>query len=128
MGYYIYGELENSDSYYANHPGVEQTLIQASFEVDLSDNLRIQFGAMYHDYQGSQNAGWNRITQDLVDNGTYITGTAKPLDTNGDGKISHQEFDINGDGFVDALNPFAWWHFGTGGLIANSRQTINDQF
>ena len=48
MGYYIYGELENSDSYYVNHPGVEQTLIQASFEVDLSDNLRIQFGGMYH--------------------------------------------------------------------------------
>ena len=128
MGYYIYGELENSDSYYVNHPGVEQTLIQASFEVDLSDNLRIQFGAMYHDYQGSQNAGWNRITQDLVDNGTYITGTAKPLDTNGDGKISHQEFDINNDGFVDDLNPFAWWNFGTGGLTANSSQTINDQF
>ncbi len=128
MGYYLYGELENSDSYYVNSPGVEQSLIQASFDVDVSDTMRIQFGGMYHDYTGSQNAGWNRITQDLIDNGTYITGTAQPLDQDGDGLISHQEFDVDGDGMVDDLNPFAWWNFGTGGLTAGSDQTIDDQF
>ncbi|MBT3425322.1 MAG: TonB-dependent receptor plug domain-containing protein [Gammaproteobacteria bacterium] len=108
MGFYLYGELENSGSFYSNAPGVEQSLVQASFDMDLSDNVRIQFGGMYHDYKGAQNAGWNRLTQDLIDNGTYITGVPLPLDTNGDGKISHQEFDVTGDGFTD-LNPFAWW-------------------
>jgi iron complex outermembrane receptor protein len=79
---------------------------------------------MYHDYSGAQNAGWNRITQDLIDNGTYITGSPSPLDTDGDGKISHQEYDVNGDGFTD-LNPFAFWS-GDNGLPANSTLTFDD--
>jgi iron complex outermembrane receptor protein len=125
MGFYLYGELENSDSYYTNAPGVEQSLLQASFDLDLNDRVQLQFGGMYHDYSGAQNAGWNRITQELVDNGTYITGSPTPLDTNDDGKISHQEFDVTGDGFTD-LNPFAFWTFGTGGLTANSPLTYAD--
>ncbi len=91
-GYYIYGEFEDSDSFYVNSPGVEQSMVQASFDMDISDMIRIQFGGMYHDYAGSQNAGWNRITQDLIDTGTYVTGSPTPLDTDGDGKISHQEY------------------------------------
>jgi iron complex outermembrane receptor protein len=124
MGFYLYGELENSDSFYENAPGVEQSLIQASFDMDLSDKVQLQFGGMYHDYSGAQNAGWNRITQDLIDNGTYITGSPSPLDTDGDGKISHQEYDVNGDGFTD-LNPFAFWS-GDNGLPANSTLTFDD--
>ena len=124
MGFYLYGELENSDSFYENAPGVEQSLIQASFDMDLNDKVQLQFGGMYHDYSGAQNAGWNRITQDLIDNGTYITGSPSPLDTDGDGKISHQEYDVNGVGFTD-LNPFAFWS-GDNGLPANSTLTFDD--
>ena len=120
VGYYFYGELENSGSYYDNG-GTDQTLIQVSFETDISDKLTLQFGGMYHDYEGNQNAGWNRLTQELVDNGTYITGVAQPLDTNQNGTISHQEYDVNGDGFTD-LNPFlflpALGEPGSAGFIA----------
>ena len=100
MGYYLYGEVEDSDSFYDNTE-TEQTILQASFDVDLSDRLVMKFGGMYHDYDGNQVAGWNRLTQELVDNGTYITGTAQPLDTNGDGVISHQEY--NAVGFPDGV-------------------------
>ena len=124
MGFYLYGELENSDSFYENAPGVEQSLIQGSFDLDLNDKVQLQVGGMYHDYSGAQNAGWNRITQDLIDNGTYITGSPSPLDTDGDGKISHQEYDVDGDGFTD-LNPFAFWS-GDNGLPANSTLTFDD--
>jgi iron complex outermembrane receptor protein len=96
LGYYLYGEVEHSGSYYTNSPGVDQTLIQASFDMDLTDTVRIQFGGMWHDYDGSQNAGWNRLTQDLIDNGTYITGSPAPLDTDGDGFISHLEYFAGG--------------------------------
>ncbi|MYF28860.1 MAG: TonB-dependent receptor, partial [Gammaproteobacteria bacterium] len=50
--------------------------------------------------------GWNRLTQDLIDHGIYVTGAPLPLDVDGDGYISHQEFDVDGDGYTD-LNPFA---------------------
>lgn len=93
MGYYVYGEVENSGSYY-NDTATDQSIIQASFNMDLADDLRVEFGGMYHNYQGNQVAGWNRLTQDLVDSGTYITGTALPLDTDGDGSISHEEYGV----------------------------------
>lgn len=91
MGYYLYGEVENSDSYYDNTQ-TDQSILQASFNIDVTDNLRFEFGGMYHDFDGNQVAGWNRLTQELVDDGTYITGTALPLDTDGDGQISHEEY------------------------------------
>lgn len=90
MGYYLYGEFENSGSYYDN-TSTDQSIYQASFDVSVSDSVRLEFGGMYHDYQGNQVAGWNRLTQDLVDNGTYITGSPPSLDTNGDGLLSATE-------------------------------------
>ncbi|MEP1382648.1 MAG: TonB-dependent receptor [Paraglaciecola sp.] len=101
MGFYLYGEVENSGSYYDN-TDTDQTVLQASFNIDVTDNVLVEFGAMYHDYDGNQVARWNRLTQDLVDNGTYVTGTAKPLDTSGDGLISHDEYgavNIGGNSF-----------------------------
>ncbi|CAB9493507.1 TonB-dependent siderophore receptor [Alteromonas macleodii] len=103
LGYYIYAEQENSDSYYRNSE-TDQTVVQAAFDMDLTDNLSIEFGGMYHKYDGNQNAGWNRVTQDLIDNGTYITGNAKPLDADGDGSISHFEY-FAGNLFVDGIDP-----------------------
>lgn len=95
FGYSLYAEVENSGSYYRNM-STKQTILQAAFDTDLAPNLRLEFGGMYHDYKGQQNGGWNRLTQDLVDNGTYITGSAQPLDTSGDGKLSPDEFDAAG--------------------------------
>lgn len=105
FGYWLYAELEGSGSYYRNS-GIDQTLVQASFDMSPTATLDLQFGGMVHDYTGNQVAGWNRLTQDLIDHGTYVTGSPASLDADGDGHISHQEFDIDGDGFTD-LNPFA---------------------
>lgn len=92
LGYYIYAETENSGSYYDNS-AVDQNILQASFNMDLTDSTRIEFGGMYHEYSGNQVAGWNRLTQDLIDNGTYITGSPTSVDTDGDGYNSPDEFD-----------------------------------
>ena len=117
IGYYLYTEFENSGSYYRNS-GVRQTLLQASLHANAGERLNLEFGGMYHEYTGNQIAGWNRLTQELVDHGTYVTGRPLPLDTDGDGMISHQEFDIDGDGFTD-LNPFA------AGLVPGSRDALD---
>ena len=104
FGYTLFAELEDSGSYYANTTRT-QGIVQASFNVDF-DVVELQFGGMYHQHQGNEVAGWNRITQELIDDGTYVTGSPQALDVNGDGFVSHQEFDVDGDGFSD-LNPFA---------------------
>jgi iron complex outermembrane recepter protein len=90
MGYYLYGEFENSGGYYDN-TSTDQSIYQASFDLNVSDTARIEFGGMYQDFKGNQVAGWNRLTQELVDNGTYITGSPPSLDTNGDGLLSDTE-------------------------------------
>ena len=104
FGYWLYAEAEDSGSYY-DHGDISQTLVQASFDMDVR-SIGPQFGGMFHEFTGTENAGWNRLTQDLIDTGTYITGSPMPLDADGDGRISHQEFDVDGNGFTD-LNPFA---------------------
>lgn len=98
FGYSLYAEVEDSGSYYRNM-STKQTILQGSFDTDLSPNLRLEFGGMYQNYKGQQNGGWNRLTQALVDNGTYITGDAQPLDTNGDGKLAPSEFQAGGRSF-----------------------------
>jgi iron complex outermembrane receptor protein len=95
FGYSLYGEVENSGSYYRNM-STRNIVLQGAFDNQLTDNLRIEFGGQYQKYDGQQNGGWNRLTQALVDNGTYITGAAQPLDGSvdkiHDGQISPAEF------------------------------------
>ena len=90
-GYYIYGLVEDSDSYTAGVP-VRQQLLQAAMTVDdLVGPLRLETGA---NYQVSRTAGalTGRFTQDLVDSGRYIRGTPLVnLDANGNGSIGYLE-------------------------------------
>ncbi|HSC67827.1 MAG TPA: TonB-dependent receptor [Cellvibrio sp.] len=93
LGYYVYAETENSGSYY-DDSATDQNILQASFNVDLSEATRVEFGGMYHEFDGNQVAGWNRVTQDLIDHGTYITGSPTSVDIDGDGYNSAQEYDV----------------------------------
>jgi iron complex outermembrane recepter protein len=102
MGYYLYAEAEDSDSYYDNTE-TDQEVYQVSFDMNLSNTLRAEFGGMYHNFKGNQVAGWNRLTQELVDNGTYITGSPPSLDTNGDGLLSPDEATAGG---INSFIPF----------------------
>lgn len=106
FGYSLYGEIEDSGSYYRNM-STKQTILQAAFDTDLTPSLRLEFGGMYQNYQGQQNGGWNRLTQDLVDNGTYITGTAQSLDDNGDGQMSPAEINAHIPGGLSIFGGFA---------------------
>jgi len=90
FGYSLYAEVEDSDSYYRN-VFTKNALFSAAFDTDITSSLRTEFGFTYQKYDSKQNSGWNRLTQDLIDNGNYIAGTPRGLDTDGDGKISRAE-------------------------------------
>ncbi len=107
FGYYLYGEVEDSGSHY-RHTGVESVILQGSVNMDLGASASVSFGGMYQDYESNEVGGWNRLTQALVDDGLYQTGLAKPLDGDGDGFVSHQEFGAanGGDGvFAFVVDP-----------------------
>ncbi len=90
FGYSLYGEIEDSDSYY-RYVTTKNALFSAAFDTDLTDKLRMEFGGTYQKYDGKQNSGWNRLTQNLIDTGTYITGTARILQTNGANSFTRQD-------------------------------------
>jgi iron complex outermembrane receptor protein len=90
LGYYLYGQSEDSNSYYEN-THTRQSILQTAFNMDFTPTFRTEFGGMYQHFKGNQVAGWNRLTQALINNGTYITGSPSNLDTNGDGLLSQSE-------------------------------------
>ncbi|HVS53724.1 MAG TPA: TonB-dependent receptor [Opitutaceae bacterium] len=96
-GYYVYSSVEDSKSYYIGS-FTKQQIFQGTMTVDLTDALRLESGVNYQNFNGTGLAGWNRITQDLIDNRNYITGVPlNNLDTNNDGLLSRNEILAAGD-------------------------------
>lgn len=94
-GFYVYAQFEDSGSYYENSH-THQALYQASYNIDFSSTFRTEMGGMYQDFQGNQVAGWNRLTQQLIDHGTYITGSPTNIDTNHNGRVDQAEANAAG--------------------------------
>jgi len=91
-GVYVYGEAEDSHSYYKGiYP--RRQLAEVSADFDLGSGWSTAFGGMvYHSDGDVQTAGWNRLTQDLIDNRTYITGRDTSLkDSDGNGRLTPNE-------------------------------------
>ncbi len=91
-GVYLYGEVEDDLAYYQGiHPSHQ--LGQMSADFDLGNGWTTSFGGMIYWTRGAvQTPGWNRLTQQLIDHGTYITGRNTTLvDTNHDGRLEPSE-------------------------------------
>lgn len=91
-GVYVYGEAEDSHSYYRGIYPRHQTL-EVSADFDLGGGWSTAFGGMaFHSDGDVQTPGWNRLTQDLIDHRTYVTGRDTTLkDASGDGKLTPNE-------------------------------------
>jgi len=91
-GYYVYGLVEDSNSFARGVP-VRQAVLQAAISVDnFIGPFRLETGA---NYQVSRTAGAlvGRLTQQLVDSNEYIGGSPlADLDLNHDGIIGYLEF------------------------------------
>ncbi|OFW99139.1 MAG: hypothetical protein A3E78_15645 [Alphaproteobacteria bacterium RIFCSPHIGHO2_12_FULL_63_12] len=110
-GVYAYAEYENSNSFYR---GIEpeRLLVQTAFTLADADRYSFEIGGAYYSSEGyKQTPGWNRVTQDLIDNGVYITGQDTDL----------RDFDGNGRLTPDEVNAVAGSFFGT----SNIRQFID---
>ncbi|MBA4207936.1 MAG: TonB-dependent receptor [Parvibaculum sp.] len=109
-GVFVYAEIEDSKSFYR---GIEpeHQLIQTTAQFETLNGWRYGGGVMYYNSDGYlQTPGWNRVTQDLIDNGNYTTGTNSGVP------------DLNGNGYLDlseiggGLSYYpAWWVFPTPG-------------
>jgi iron complex outermembrane receptor protein len=90
-GFYVYSLLEDSNTY-VEQVSVTQRFLQATASVDeFIGPFRLDLGGQA---QQSITAGayMNRVTQDLIDSGNYITGMPLVnLDFNGDGAIGFRE-------------------------------------
>jgi iron complex outermembrane receptor protein len=91
-GVYAYGEFEDSHSYYRGIYPRHQTL-ELSADFDLGSGWSTAFGGMaFHSDGDVQTPGWNRLTQDLIDDRTYITGRDTSLvDADGNGRLTPNE-------------------------------------
>ena len=90
-GIYIVGLLEDSKTFIETVPA-KQKFLQATLSVDNAVGpFRLELGGQV---QNSVTAGayFARATQDLIDNGNYVTGRPMAnLDLNGDGRIGYVE-------------------------------------
>ena len=110
-GVYAYVDAEDGAQYYRGiHP--RQITGQLAADFDLANGFSVAFGGMaYHSTGAVQTPGWNRVTQDLIDNGTYITGRDTTLkDLDGNGRLTPNEIGPGGlitayFGFKPATDP-----------------------
>ena len=75
-GIYVFLEGTDSDSYYiGQHP--KGLTAQVTLNVDLGPSWDLSASAQYIDSTGYlKDLGWNRVTQNLINNDQYISGSA----------------------------------------------------
>jgi iron complex outermembrane receptor protein len=91
-GLYGYLDVDDSHSFYRGiYPKRQTAELSADFNLPGGWTTTLE-GLIYHSDGDVQTAGWNRLTQNLIDNGTYITGRNTTLvDANGNGRIDANE-------------------------------------
>jgi iron complex outermembrane recepter protein len=73
-GIYVYGEDEDAHSFYRGiYPKHQLGEVSVNFDLPQSWTFDLD-GLVYASSGDIQTPGWNRLTQSLVDNRTYITG------------------------------------------------------
>jgi iron complex outermembrane receptor protein len=104
-GVHAYGEIDDSYSFYRGiHPSHQLLELSGDFTArawSLSSDY------MYYHANGDvQTPGWNRLTQSLIDNGTYITGRNTSLtDADGNGRLTLNELGGNPYYYDPAFKP-----------------------
>jgi len=117
-GVSAYVEVEDSEHFFKGREP-QHELFQLTFVHELPGDARLEFGGMYFHSEGYfQTPGWNRLTQELVDNGTYITGRDTDLvDIDGNGRLTPDEIDVVVGTFFGTSNIRTLIDFGVFGVL-----------
>lgn len=62
---------------YARNVGNDYLSLYAALKLQLADGFSLFTGAEYYTFRANENAGWNRVTQELIDHGRYIVGEVR---------------------------------------------------
>src|SRR5690606_16217558 len=91
-GYYVFGLIEDSDTYTRGVP-IKTKMVQAAISIDdVFERFRVEAGTSA---QVTRTAGavLGRLTQDTIDSGRYIRGTPlMHLDINNNGSVGVLEY------------------------------------
>lgn len=77
MAYRVSVEQQQSGSYYDNVKN-DYTSIYAALKGQITPKVTFFTGGEYYNFKSNENAGWNRVTPDLIKNGNYIIGSSDP--------------------------------------------------
>ena len=101
------GEIDDSFSYYRGIHPTHQALTLGADLAAADWTLSANYAFFHADGQ-VQTPGWNRLTQALIDNGTYITGRNTSLkDADGNGRLTLNEFGGDPYTFDPGFQPLA---------------------
>ena len=106
-GLHGYAEMDDSFSFYRGlHPSHQ--LLELTGTLAVGDWSLSADYLFYHSNGQVQTPGWNRLTQSLIDSGTYITGRNTSLkDADGNGRLTLNELGGNPYFFDPAFQPLA---------------------
>jgi iron complex outermembrane receptor protein len=92
-GLYGFVQVVDSDSFYIGQHPKNQTA-QLTLNSELGSNWSLSATAQFINSTGYlKDVGWNRVTQNLIDNGEYISGTAlMPIVQPGQGYITLADY------------------------------------
>ena len=102
-GIYIFAEHEDSESFYDGYEP-SGTMFQLALDLDISASTTLETGFQWQEGNHIQVPGWNRVTQELIDDNIYITG-APPV-RNSDNPIGADRLLPQESGFIADGYPF----------------------
>ena len=98
-GLHAYGEIDDSFSFYRGlHPSHQLLELTGTLKLGgAADDWSLSADYLFYHSNGEvQTPGWNRLTQSLIDSGTYITGRNTSLtDADGNGRLTLNELGGN---------------------------------
>ncbi|HVW75327.1 MAG TPA: TonB-dependent receptor [Rhizomicrobium sp.] len=105
-GVHAYGEIDDSYSFYRGiHPSHQLLELTATLA---QDSWSFSADYMYYHSNGDvQTPGWNRLTQALIDNGTYITGRNTTLVASNGKYLTFNDLGGNPYAFDPGFQPLA---------------------